>query len=125
MAIRAYSELDVWREAMSLAESCYRVTAGITSDERFGLVAQMRRSAVSIPSNIAEGHNRRQPRALRHYLSIALGSKAEFETQNELARRLNLLSQADAKVLADQASKVGQLLSGFRRSVRIPKADRE
>lgn len=82
---RRFRQLDVWNEAMSLARAIYRFTATFPSAERFGLIAQLRRAAVSVPSNIAEGSVRRSRKQFCHYLEIALGSLAEIETQLEIA----------------------------------------
>ncbi len=92
-----YRDLVVWQKSMELVEVVYSFTAAFPPDERFGLVSQLRRAAVSIPSNIAEG-SRRRGKDGKHMLTIAYGSGAEVETQLELARRLKLgdLKQCDA-----------------------------
>ena len=84
-ARQRFRQLDVWAEAMNLARAVYRLTATFPSEERFGLTAQLRRAAVSVPSNIAEGSVRRSRKQFCHYLEIALGSLAEIETQLEIA----------------------------------------
>ncbi len=101
---------------MSLAETVYEISAKFPADERFGLTAQIRRSAVSIPSNIAEGAGRSGTNELGHFLGIALGSAAELETQLELADRLDL---ADGFQEAfDQLEDVRKQLILFRRSLK-------
>src|SRR6266567_5234689 len=95
--IRSYRDLEVWQKAMRLAEICYERIAGFPSREMYGLVSQIRRAAVSVPSNIAEGHSRRTLQAYLNHLSIALGSQSELETQIELSCRLKLLSEDEAK----------------------------
>jgi four helix bundle protein len=96
--------------AMDLAEECYRLTSHFPRTEMYGISAQIRRAAVSIPSNIAEGHNRRSRGAFAHHLSIALGSQAEVETQLELAGRLGLaVPEGIAETLA-LAESVGRSL---------------
>lgn len=115
----SYRDLEAWQEAMRLAEACYAVTADYPKSEQFGLVAQMRRAAVSIPSNLAEGH--RQPRqAFVNHLRIALGSLAELETQVELSCRLNLLKQETANVCLEHCASVGRLLNGLVRALERP-----
>lgn len=74
-----YQKLDVWRSGMQLVEACYRLTRGFPADERFGITSQMRRAALSIPSNVAEGHCRRTAGAFLNHISIALGSHAELD----------------------------------------------
>ena len=98
---------------MKLAELRYGVTASFPQRETFGLASQIRRAAVSIPSNIAEGHSRRSHQAFLNHLSIALGSQAELETQIELASRLDLISQIPAKEILQEAEEIGRMLHGL------------
>src|SRR5215813_8100790 len=109
-----YRDLLVWQEAMKLAEMVYHATSEFPKEELYGLTAQARKSAVSIPSNIAEGAARNSSRELYHYLGISAGSLAEVETQLELAARLHYLA-IDVAVI-QQARKVGMLLHALRRS---------
>ena len=102
---------------MELAERCYRVSDQFPVAERFGVTAQLRSAAVSIPSNIAEGQRQSNPVFIRH-LRIALGSHAELETQMLLARRLGYLSDADWKAIEPRLTRVGELLHGLMRAVR-------
>lgn len=85
---RAHERLEVWQDAVYLVELVYTATANFLSDERFGLTAQLRQSAVSIPSNIAEGAARRSTPEYQRFLSIARGSVSEMSTQLQIARRL-------------------------------------
>jgi four helix bundle protein len=90
-----YQDLVVWQKAMALCSDVYRVTSLLPNSEKFGLMAQMRRAAVSIPSSIAEGHSRQTAGDFRHHLQIARGSVAELETQLLLCIQLTLVeSQA-------------------------------
>jgi four helix bundle protein len=95
---------------MQVATFCYEVTAEFPRHERFGLSMQLRKSAVSIPSNIAEGHNRRSRRSYRNHVGIALGSQGELETQLELARRLRFLVEGQAQRGLRLAEEVGKML---------------
>ena len=81
MSIKSFRDLDVWKAAVDLATSTYRETCAFPSEERFGLTSQMRRSATSVAANIAEGHARNGTREFLHFVSIALGSLAELETE--------------------------------------------
>ena len=90
--IRSYKDLNVWKVAMELVCEVYEVTRNFPDTERYGLTSQMRRSAVSVPSNIAEGWSRNSARSFISYLNIAAGSMSELLTQLEIARRINYIS---------------------------------
>jgi len=111
-----HRKLFAWQEAMNLVESVYQIAARFPKDELFGLTAQLRRSAVSVPSNIAEGAGRNSSKELVQFLGIASGSLAELDTQLEIASRLGYV-EVDAGVF-QQASRVGQLLVALRRSLK-------
>jgi four helix bundle protein len=102
---------------MKLAEEIYRVTARFPRDEIYGLVSQIRRAAVSIPSNLAEGYGRGGNDYAR-FVGMGYGSLLELETQLELAKRLAFLSEDDASQLSQLTSELGRMLNGLRRSVR-------
>jgi four helix bundle protein len=112
-----YKELEAWQYGMGLVERVYRVTRAFPRVEQFGLSSQIRRAAVSIPSNLAEGYCRRTTKAYRHHVSIALGSHGELETCLELGRRLGLIADSDRKDLEDSCTTVGKLLSGLYNSL--------
>jgi four helix bundle protein len=116
MAVTPYRDLDVWQRAMALAEACYGLTAELPIEERFSLSVQIRRAAVSIPANLAEGH-RRPTRAFINHVSIALGSHAELETYLELARRLQFLEEPKFAEAEKLLQSVGQLLHGLNRAL--------
>ena len=92
-AIKTHKDLDVWKESMTLAKEVYRLTTNFPKEETFGLASQMRRAAVSIPSNIAEGAARNSTKEFIQSLYIALGSLAELETQLLLARELEFVPE--------------------------------
>lgn len=118
MAVLNYTELVAWQKAMDLVEAIYSVTRRFPPDERYGLTPQIRRAAISIPSNIAEGQGRSGRREFLHHLSIAHGSLRELETQMMIARRLGYLRESDAKGLLEHAGAVGRLINGLLRSLR-------
>jgi four helix bundle protein len=93
---RPHEKLEVWRDSMDLVEAVYRFSATFPADERFGLTAQLRRAAVSIPSNIAEGAARRSRRDYLRFLSIARGSLAEADTQIKIALRLGFAVEPES-----------------------------
>ena len=107
--MKDYKELLVWQRSMELVEEVYRISRGFPSDERYGLTSQLRRAAVSIPSNIAEGHATRRTGSFIRHLSIAKGSLAEVETQLEIARRLGYVP-GGAGIGTDELSR---MLSGL------------
>ncbi|HUH37434.1 MAG TPA: four helix bundle protein [Spongiibacteraceae bacterium] len=92
---RRYRQLKVWQSAMALVTEVYRVTGGFPETEKFGLVTQMRRAAVSLPSNIAEGAGRGTDKEFSRFLQIARGSLFELETQVDIARRLELIARPE------------------------------
>jgi four helix bundle protein len=104
---------------MQLTEACYEVTASLPADERFGLGQQIRRASVSIPANIAEGHNGRTRQVFLNHLAIALGSQAELETLLELAHRLLATDVRSALALT---AEVGKLLYGLVSTLEHPSA---
>jgi len=117
MAIQNYRDLRVWQIGMNVVESVYRLTADFPKHEMYGLSSQMRRAAVSIPSNIAEGHMRRSTKEYMHHLSIAQGSLAELQTQLEIACRLLYLSHEQMAQVMDQTSKLARQLHSLRNAL--------
>jgi four helix bundle protein len=112
-----YRDLDAWKQGMDLVEECYRITARFPSAELYGLASQLRRAAVSIPSNIAEGHCRRTTRAYAHHVSIALGSHGECATCIDLSIRLGFLKEPEASHVQLSLNSVRRLLYGLYRSL--------
>jgi four helix bundle protein len=117
MAVKSYRELIAWQRAMDMAETVYKVSAACPKEELFGLVSQMRRSAVSVPSNIAEGQGRKSTKEFMHHLSIAHGSVCEMETQVLLAGRIGFLSKAQVDQVLANAAEVGRLVNGLYNSL--------
>jgi len=111
--IRSFRDLVAWQKAMLLVTEIYRVTRRFPSEEMFGLVSQMRRAAVAIPSNIAEGQARASTGEFRQFLGHARGSLAELETQIQIAKNLNYLSEAQTSALSETAMEVGRILNGL------------
>jgi len=110
-----HKELIVWQKAMDLVIGIYAVTATFPNEERFGLSSQARRAAVSIPSNIAEGHGRKSTGAYLNHLSIAYGSLMELEIQ--IALRLNFVSTNEISTLLSQTNEIGRMLNGLKHSL--------
>ena len=116
MTINSFRDLVAWQRAMVLTEKIYELTRVFPRNEEYGLSAQMRRAAVSIASNIAEGHARRTGHYL-HHLNTASGSNAELQTQLELTHRLKLATKATVDPIAQEADVVGRLLHALAREV--------
>lgn len=110
-AIRSYRDLTVWQRSIQLIEAVYSVTKLFPEDERFGLITQLRRCAVSIPSNIAEGYHRSTRREYRHYVQQAYGSCAELETQLIIARRLEFAPGESIEMTVGIAQEVSKMLN--------------
>jgi four helix bundle protein len=109
----SHKDLIVWQRAMDLVLRVYRCTKIFPREETYGLVVQMRRAVVSIPSNIAEGKGRYSRKELIQFLLNAGGSLLELETQIEIARALDYVGTAEAAALVKRASEVGRLLNGM------------
>jgi four helix bundle protein len=115
--INSFRELEVWSLSMEQTIGVYRLTKQFPRTEQFGLTAQMRRCAVSIPANIAEGHNRRSRRAYLNHVGIALGSLAELDTLVELSARLKFGEPSQTDDLQLTLARIGQMLHGLARSL--------
>ena len=117
MAVMHYRELIAWQRAMDLVEAVYRLSSVFPKEELYGLTNQIRRAAVSVPSNIAEGQGRGAGNEFAHHLRIANASRQEVETQLMLAERLGYLSSDMLAHALSISEEVGRLLSGLHRSV--------
>ena len=113
---RHYQELDVWQRARVLVSDIYRVTATFPKEEMFGLTSQMRRAAVSIPSNIAEGAGRSGPKEFARFLYIARASLYELETQLILANDLGFLPENEKEALLSEIGHCARMIQGLIRS---------
>ncbi len=117
MALKDYRELIAWQRAVDLVEMIYRMTADFPKTEVYALTSQIRRAAVSIPSNVAEGQGRRTTRDFLYFLSVANGSLKEVETQIIVSQRLGFLDEHKKSKLIDLTTEVGRLISGLRKSL--------
>ncbi|HEX3559027.1 MAG TPA: four helix bundle protein [Pyrinomonadaceae bacterium] len=109
----------MWRKATGLAKAVYIATSSYPKEEKFGLVSQMRRAAISIPSNLAEGHARSGSAEFKHFISVAMGSVAELETQVILSMDFVYLSENTEGFLLNQLDEVGKMLRGLNKSLSI------
>ena len=115
-----FEKLEVWQKAIQFADVVYRLTKAFPDDERFGLTSQMRRAAVSISSNIAEGTSRHSRDDYARFLEIASGSLFEVVLQSFISRNLGLLNEHDFRALYSAAEEQSRMLSGLRRSLGFP-----
>jgi len=113
-----FEKLLFWQKSIVLAKSIYLACQNMSNDERFGLISQMKRSAVSIPSNIAEGSGRNSNKEFNHFLAIALGSAFELQTQLILVKELNLLPQEKVDILLNDLSEVQRMIYSFKNSLK-------
>ncbi|MGD0649308.1 MAG: four helix bundle protein [Acidobacteriaceae bacterium] len=121
MRTRHFKELLVWQRATELARQVYRVSQAFPKDEIFGLRSQVRRAAVSVPSNIAEGHGRLSDPLFRTFLAQARGSLYEVETQLMLAADFGYIAEAEATELQQMCDEVARMLHGLLNSLRVTK----
>ena len=119
--IRSYRDLRVWQRATDLVEQLYRVTRQFPADERYGLVSQLRRAAISVACNIAEGHTRSRADYQR-FLVIAAGSLTEVETQIHISIRLGFIEESLAKTLLTCCSELGRMLTTLRKRLAMRRA---
>ena len=115
--VRCYRDLIAWQKAMDLVTEVYGCTQAFPKTEVFGLVSQLRRTAVSIPSNIAEGHARQSTGEFRQFLGHALGSLVEVETQIFISQYLRYIDSQKANELIARTTEVGKILNGLLRSL--------
>ena len=116
-AFKSYRDLEVWQRSMKLAKRIYQVTQGFPADERFGLTNQLRRASVSVPSNLAEGHARFGAGEFARFISIAMGSVAEIETQLLLSADLAYLRTETSQELLGEFETIGKMLRGLAKSI--------
>ena len=117
-----HRELRAWQEGMDLAQAVYRLTQSFPRDEVYGLVSQMNRAAVSVPSNIAEGYGR-GGRDYERFVGIAYGSLLELETQIELAGRVGLVQSGQVEDLMERTASVGRMLNALRIGLKRRRSD--
>ncbi|HEY4473991.1 MAG TPA: four helix bundle protein [Candidatus Paceibacterota bacterium] len=113
LPITSHRQLIVWQKSMDLVSAVYRASKTFPPEEKFGLTSQIKRAAISVPSNIAEGRIRKGTKEFIQFLHIALGSTAELDTQFEIARREGFLKQAYYDSLMSALEEVGKMLTGL------------
>jgi four helix bundle protein len=114
---RSFQDLEVWKLAIEFVKEVYGLTGKFPPSEIYGLTNQIRRAAVSIPSNIAEGQGRNSAKEFRQFLAIALGSVAEIETQIIIAREINFLSDEETEPLLATIDRIRKMIKGLSMSI--------
>jgi len=125
MDIRSYRDLLVWQRAMDLVAGVYQVTSSFPKHELYGLSGQTQRAAVSIPANIAEGHDRDSTKEYLRHVAIALGSLAELETLISISLRLKYTDVGTHNALQDECRTLGRMLRNLQRALRGRRARQE
>jgi four helix bundle protein len=115
MTMRPHQRLEAWRKSIELVTDVYKSSEHFPKEERYGLTGQIRRAAVSIPANIAEGAGRRSQKEFAHFLSNSQGSASELETELIIANRLGYLDEATFAKLMSQIERIGRLITGLAR----------
>ena len=118
MAVQSYRQLIAWQKAKTLVTYNYELTKNFPKEEIYGLTNQIRRAAVSIPSNIAEGQGRSSTKEFLHHLSIAYGSLMEVETQILIAASINYLKSEESNLILEKTAEAGRLINGLSRSLK-------
>lgn len=113
-----FEKLLFWQKSIVLAKNIYIICQEISNDEKYGLVSQIKRSAVSIPSNIAEGSGRNGSKEFNHFLAVALGSAFELQTQLILIRELNLLREEKINALLSEVSEIQRMIYSFKNNLK-------
>jgi four helix bundle protein len=118
MSLKSYRDLKVWQAAVDLVTDVYRLTAEFPKNEVFGLSSQIQRAAVSVPSNIAEGHARNSDNEFNRFLGIALGSLAELETQLIITERLRYIESDRINPVLTRCDDIGKMIRGLKKVVK-------
>jgi len=118
MTLQSYRDLKVWQKAMDLVAESYEISGMLPKHELFGLISQIRRAAVSIPANIAEGYGRQHRREYLNFLSMAAGSLKELETHLLIAIRLKYVAESQLSTALTFSDEVGRMLTALTRTLR-------
>ena len=118
MSLLHYRELIAWQKSMALVRAVYALSREFPRDERFGLTSQIRRAAVSVPSNVAEGQGRDSTKEFMHHLSIAYGSLMEVKTQVLIGQDLGYLEKETVSTFLQESAETGRIINGLMRSLR-------
>jgi four helix bundle protein len=116
--IKTFRDLKIWQQSMELVTAIYKVTSKFPEEEKYGLTSQLRRSSVSIPSNISEGFGRNSQGDFKRFVNISMGSLFELQTQIEVARNLEFLSEEQSNTLYEDSREIERMMSSFIRTLK-------
>ena len=117
--MKTYREIICWQKAIELVKSIYKITNNFRQSEQFGLTSQLRRAAISIPSNIAEGFGRGSNKDFRRFLDISRGSLFELQTQLYISKELGFIADKSYDIIYEQSREVERILIGFIKSLKV------
>ncbi len=113
MAIETYRDLDIWKKGIEVVKDVYKLTEEFPKQETYGLISQLRRSAISIPSNVAEGFKRYHNKEYKQFLHMSLGSCGELETQITIANELKYIQESEEAILLEKLDHIGRMISNL------------
>lgn len=116
--MKTFRELFIWQKAMTLVSNTYKITQNFPKEEIFGLTSQIRRSAISLPSNIAEGYGRESNKDFSRFINIAISSLFELQTQIEIAKNINYLNENEFKNLYDETRELEAMIVSFSKKLK-------
>ncbi|MBP6558581.1 MAG: four helix bundle protein [Flavobacterium sp.] len=116
--MKTFRDLFIWQKAMTLVTNTYQTTQKFPKEELFGLTSQIRRSAISLPSNIAEGYGRESNKEFSRFINIAISSLFEFQTQIEIAKNINYLNENEFKNLYDETRELEAMIISFSKKLK-------
>ena len=116
--MKAFRDLLIWQKAMNLVTNTYQITQKFPKEELFGLTSQIRRSAISLPSNIAEGYGRDSNKEFLRFIKIVIGSLFEFQTQIEIAKNINYLNENEFKNLYEETRELEAMIISFSKRLK-------
>ena len=111
--IKSYTDLDIWKKSIELVKRVYVLTEKFPKTETYGLISQMRRASISVPSNVAEGFRRRHNKEYKQFLYVSLGSCAELETQAIISQELNFLNECEKKEILEFSDRISRMISNL------------
>ncbi len=118
--VKSYRNLIVWQKSIEVCTLIYRLTQDFPRDETFGITSQLKRAAISVPTNISEGHSRNSKKEYRHFVGIARGSLTEIETLITLTKNLQFTSENKITEITDLCTEIGKMLTSLNRKLQSP-----
>jgi four helix bundle protein len=119
LGMKPHQQLEVWQESFQLVRELYIVTAEFPNSEKFGIISQIRRAAISVPTNISEGAGRQSKRELHHFLTVSMGSLSELDTLLLLAESIGYLNKDKLNEVTPKLERISKLLNGLMKKVKM------